>query len=68
MGIHRLYKIVDATDEENQFYLYTTENIGDIMDQFANGILNREQLLDTLSRNDIPYSIIYPEDFEVIEG
>lgn len=68
MGIHRIYKIVDRDDEENHFYLYTTENISDIIDAFAAGLLDREQLLNKLSMNDIPYSIVYPEDFEVIEG
>ena len=68
MGIHKIYKIVDREDEDNHFYLYTTEYIEDIMEAFATGLLDREQLFNKLSENDIPYSIVYPEDFEVIEG
>lgn len=68
MGIIKLYKIMDAGDEENYFYLVVRTYIDDIMCQFSAGLLDREQLLDILSKNDIPYDIIYPEDYEEVYG
>ena len=68
MGIIRIYKIVDPNDEDNHFYLIVRAYVDDIIEEFKTGILDREQLLNKLSQNDIPYDITYPEDFEVIEG
>lgn len=68
MGITRMYKIIDPTDEANYFYLVVRDYIDDTIEEFKNGNLDREQLLNTLSRNDIPYDIVYPEDYEEIEG
>lgn len=68
MGIIRIYKIVDPNDEDNHFYLIVKAYVDDTIEEFKNGTLDREQLLNTLSNNDIPYDIVYPEDFEIVEG
>lgn len=69
IGIDKIYKIIDPENQENYIYIVTHENeVIDIINEFSRGFMDRMQLMKLLRNRNYNYSIIWPEDFEIIEG
>jgi hypothetical protein len=65
--MNRIYKVINYNDEENHFYIFTQDDeVADIMEEFSKGFISRGQLMEMLRGKE--YEIVWPEDFEEIEG